>query len=34
MRYGYDFTNYAYASMKRRLKKTLEESSMKRFSDM
>ncbi|MBF0203258.1 MAG: protein-glutamate O-methyltransferase CheR [Desulfamplus sp.] len=34
LRYGYDFTNYAYASMKRRLKKTLEESSMKRFSDM
>lgn len=32
--HGYDFTNYAYASMKRRLKKNLSESGLARLSDM
>lgn len=32
--YGYDFTDYAYASMKRRVKKNLEESGLEKLSDM
>ncbi|MBF0468380.1 MAG: protein-glutamate O-methyltransferase CheR [Desulfamplus sp.] len=32
--HGYDFTNYAYASMKRRLEKNLDESGLEKLSEM
>ncbi|MBF0199831.1 MAG: protein-glutamate O-methyltransferase CheR [Desulfamplus sp.] len=34
LKYGYDFSNYAAASMKRRLKKNLEEAGLQRLSEM
>ncbi|SLM28317.1 MCP methyltransferase, CheR-type [Desulfamplus magnetovallimortis] len=34
LKHGYDFSNYATASMKRRLKKNLEEAGLKTMSEM
>ncbi|MBF0377201.1 MAG: protein-glutamate O-methyltransferase CheR [Desulfamplus sp.] len=34
LKHGYDFTNYAYASMKRRIKKIMEDSRFKSVSEM
>lgn len=34
LKHGYDFTNYAHASMKRRLKKIMEDNHLKTISDM